>query len=91
MSLSIEIFFSVLALIFSMTTAAFGILAYCRVVGLEKSTHKVQYIPAQEYSDFTKEISENIDEDKKLDLEKLEEKRRKTLIKQFEKSYSVEE
>ena len=91
MNLSIEIFFSVLALLFSFLTAGFSILAYCKVVGLENSTHKVQYVAAQEYSDFTKELSENIQEDKKVDLEKLERERKKKLVKSFKESYEMED
>jgi len=33
------------AILFSGVTAGFSILAYCKVVGLEKSTHKVQFMP----------------------------------------------
>ncbi len=32
------------AILFSGVTAVFSILAYCKVVGLEKSTHKIEYM-----------------------------------------------
>ena len=32
------------AILFSGVTALFSILSYCKVVGLEKSTHKVEYV-----------------------------------------------
>ena len=31
---------------FSVITAIFSILAYAKVVGMEKSTHRIQYVPA---------------------------------------------
>ncbi len=36
---------SICALLFSATTAVFSFIAYSRVVGLEKSTHRVEYVP----------------------------------------------
>jgi hypothetical protein len=36
---------SVLAVLVSSITAIFSIMAYSRVVGLEKSTHQIQYVP----------------------------------------------
>lgn len=36
---------SICALLFSVTTAVFSFIAYSRVIGLEKSTHRVEYVP----------------------------------------------
>lgn len=36
------------ATLFSSITAPFAILAYCKVVGLEKSTHRIQYMSPEE-------------------------------------------
>lgn len=35
---------SIAALLFAAITAVFAILAYCKVVGMEKSTHRIEYI-----------------------------------------------
>lgn len=37
---------SVSAILFSGVTAVFSVLAYAKVVGMEKSTHRIQYMPA---------------------------------------------
>jgi len=37
---------SLSAIITSSITAIFSILAYCKVVGLENSTHRIEYMPA---------------------------------------------
>ena len=37
---------SVSAILFSGVTAVFSVLAYAKVVGMEKSTHQIQYMPA---------------------------------------------
>ena len=40
--------FSLTAILFSAITAIFSFAAYAKVVGMEKSTHKLQYVPAGE-------------------------------------------
>jgi hypothetical protein len=35
---------SITATLLSCITAIFAILAYCKVVGMEKSTHRIQYM-----------------------------------------------
>lgn len=37
---------SISAILFSGVTAVFSILSFCKVVGMEKSTHRIQYMPA---------------------------------------------
>jgi hypothetical protein len=37
--------FSIVAVLFSLSTCIFSILAYTKVVGLQNSTHKIQYMP----------------------------------------------
>lgn len=82
---------SLLALLFSICTVGFSILSYCKVVGLENSSHKVQYMPLEQYTDFSKELVENAEDGQKVDLEKLEKERKKKLIKGFESAYSTGE
>lgn len=36
------------ALMFSAVTAIFSILSYAKVVGMEKSTHQIQYMPIEQ-------------------------------------------
>lgn len=91
MTMDINTLISLLAILFSLVTAIFSILSFCKVVGLENSTHKIQYLPLQEYNDFNKEMSENIEEGKKVDLEKIEKERQKKMLKQFEAAYTTGE
>lgn len=91
MTMDINTLISLLAILFSLVTAIFSILSFCKVVGLENSTHKIQYLPLQEYNDFNKEMSENIEEGKKIDLEKIEKERQKKMLKQFEAAYTTGE
>ena len=37
---------SISAILFSGVTAVFSVLSFCKVVGMEKSTHRIQYMPA---------------------------------------------
>ncbi len=39
---------SITATLLSCLTAIFAILAYCKVVGMEKSTHRIQYMTPEE-------------------------------------------
>ena len=39
------IILSSIAIILTAITAGFSVLAYAKVVGMEKSTHKVQFVP----------------------------------------------
>lgn len=36
---------SLVSIIFTGITAFFSIVAYCKVVGMEKSTHKIEWMP----------------------------------------------
>lgn len=38
------------AILFSIITAPFAILAYCKVVGMEKSTHQIQWVNPDDVS-----------------------------------------
>ncbi len=38
---------AIAAFAFSITTAIFSILAFCKVVGMEKSTHQIQWMPVE--------------------------------------------
>ena len=51
-----------LALILSTITVIFSIMAYCKVIGLEKSTHQIQYMPVPHESvpDSTEEQDEDL-------------------------------
>ena len=43
--LAIAVGFSCCAMIFTVVTAIFSFMAYSRVVGMEKSTHQVSWMP----------------------------------------------
>lgn len=88
--------FSLLAILLTCVTAGFSILSYCKVVGMEKSTHQVQMMPMEEYTTFQKAINENDDVyyDKMgkeitdpIEKEKI---REKELLKSFEEAYTQE-
>lgn len=51
------------AMLFSLVTAVFSVLSYCKVIGMEKSTHQIQYIPlddkgAKSSDELAKQMSE---------------------------------
>ena len=83
-----------LALLFSGATVYFSIHAYCKVIGLENSTHQVQYMPVQEYSSFQEAVIDNKDEyaDKMgvpiTDPEEKEKIRHRKLMEGFEEAYT---
>lgn len=39
------------AILFAGVTSVFSILAYCKVVGMEKSTHKIEYVAPPQGAD----------------------------------------
>ena len=39
--------FAIAALLFSFITATFSILAYAEVLGMKKSTHRIEYTPIE--------------------------------------------
>lgn len=79
---------SILSVILTVITSIFSVLAYARVVGLENSTHKVQYMPLEEYNAFSTNIEEAKDtESSELNIEEYEKKRKKQLVKQFQGAY----
>jgi len=58
------IIFSLTSLIVTSITAVFSILAYAKVVGMEKSTHQIQWqpIPEQESGPVGKELVDKMKE-----------------------------
>ena len=44
---------SLVAVLFTLITAPFAILAYCKVVGMEKSTHKIEYVSPEQMGNPT--------------------------------------
>lgn len=79
MNINICIVASLLAVILSSITAGFAIFAYCKVVGMEKSTHQVQFM--------------NYDQEEEQKKEKLvtpidgEEPKKETILDQFRRMY----
>ena len=56
---------SLLAIILTCITSVFSILAYCKVVGLEKSTHKIEWMDPSKHTgptgkDLAKAFSEHM-------------------------------
>lgn len=49
---------------FTAITAVFSILAYAKVVGMEKSTHQIQYVPmetpGQDQGQTAQELAKNL-------------------------------
>ena len=84
-----------LALLFSICTVSFSILAYCKVVGLENSTHKVQYMPMEEFDQFKNESVEEEEAQKEEEpmgmpmtgAQKKEKKRIEKLTENFGQMY----
>ena len=68
-----------------------GVHCYCKVIGLENSTHKIQYLPLEDYTSFQKSVEEAQDKETgELNLEDYEKKRKKELLKSLTKAYSEE-
>jgi len=44
---------SIVAVLFASITSLFAILAYCKVVGMEKSTHKIEYMNPEQMGNPT--------------------------------------
>lgn len=71
-------------------------MAYCKVIGLENSTHQVQYMPVEQYSSFQESIKESKEEYKDpmgmpiTDPEEKEKIREKKLLEGFEQMYNQE-
>lgn len=90
---NIAIIIASLALLFSICTVIFSILAYSTVVGLKNSTHNIQYMPAEEFAKNFKgeEIEEEIVDKKSgmpiVDPVKKEEIRQKKLLESFAEMY----
>jgi len=56
---------SLVAIILTCLTAVFSILAYCKVVGLEKSTHKIEWMDPSKHTgptgkDLAKAFGEHV-------------------------------
>lgn len=45
MKTDIALILSLVSILFTMVTAIFSLLAYAKVVGMEKSTHQIQWMP----------------------------------------------
>ena len=62
--MTISIIFSSVALILSLLTCVFAILAYSEVVGMKKSTHRIEWKPVDPDmkvgDEFAKEVSEQL-------------------------------
>ena len=93
---TVSLLIAALALLFSVCTVSFSILAYCKVVGLENSTHKVQYMPMEEFDQFKderiEEEAENEEDDAPMGMplsgaEKKEKKRIEKLQENFGQMY----
>ncbi len=97
---SLTLLMAALALLFSFCTVLFSILAYCNVVGLKNSTHKVQYMPFDEFNNLKGESVDEEDqeeEEKEIPLgmpmtgpEKKEKKRIEKLGENFGQMYKDE-
>lgn len=48
MKTDIALILSIVSTLFTMVTAFFAVLAYAKVVGLENSTHQIQWMPADD-------------------------------------------
>lgn len=82
----IALVLSLLSIILCSITVVFSILAYSRVVGMEKSTHQVQWMPIETPSDHLKDEYDGLDE------EEIVQRERKKLYEQYNKMYpDVEE
>ena len=63
--------FSLVAIILSSITAIFSILAFCKVVGLEKSTHKIEWMdPSQNTGPTGKDLAERFSKHMYPDIER---------------------
>jgi len=65
------IILSLVSVILTSITAIFSILAYAKVIGMEKSTHQIQWqpIPEQESGPVGKELVEKMKETMYPDIE----------------------
>jgi uncharacterized membrane protein (DUF106 family) len=78
--MTIVVIISFVCIILTAITAIFSILAYARVVGMEKSTHQIAW---QNVPEPTQELTE---EEEKAEME-----RKKALMKQFDDMYTGHE
>lgn len=82
-----------LAILFSLCTVGFSIMALIKVIAMEKSTHQIQYMPVAEYGSFQEAIEKNEDLIKDeadmpiTDPEQKEKVRERRLMEQFEGMY----
>lgn len=87
---------SLLAIIIAVIALVFAILSYAKQIGLEKSTHQIQYVNAESYSELQNSFKEDertyydANGDEITDPEKKEELRLKELGRGFEEAYSQE-
>ena len=44
----ITLVMSICSVLFTLVTAAFSVLSYSKVIGMEKSTHQIQWMPVEE-------------------------------------------
>lgn len=77
MDINVLIALCLLAVILSSITAIFSVLAYSKVVGMEKSTHQIQWMPVDQPN------QEVIQPESEVDSRKYEEQ----MYKDFRKIY----
>ena len=51
---------SIVSILFTGITAFFSIMAYAKVVGMEKSTHQIQWVPVDEDGKTGKELDKDM-------------------------------
>lgn len=60
MKADISLILSIVSVLFTIITAIFSFLAYAKVVGMEKSTHQIQWMPVDEAHKTGKELDKNM-------------------------------
>lgn len=56
MMTNVALVLSIVSVLFTIITAIFSFLAYAKVVGMEKSTHQIQWMPIEEADKTGKEL-----------------------------------
>lgn len=57
---NVAIILSILSILFTMITAIFAFLAYAKVVGMEKSTHQIQWMPVEDTKNTGEDLTKNM-------------------------------
>jgi len=74
------------ALFLTIVTSVFSVLAYCKVVGMEKSTHQVQWVPLEEASESSDDADREEEELLKRTAQGLPPLEKK-VVREFKKMY----